>query len=74
VEAKFRIEEMPGRLADITLAIYDPFNVEIRSIDMSERKCEQLLQLIEEIKTHNGGTMRTKDELEQPNAYSRSGG
>lgn len=52
VETEFRIEGLPFRLAGVTQAVYDPLNVGIRFLDMSERKREQLLQLIEEIKTH----------------------
>lgn len=53
VETEFRIEGLPFRLAGVTQAIYDSFNVGIRFLDMSDRKREQLLQLIDEIKTHN---------------------
>jgi c-di-GMP-binding flagellar brake protein YcgR len=49
VEAEFRIEGLPFRIAGVTQAIHDPFNVGIRFLDMSERKREQLLQLMEEI-------------------------
>lgn len=49
VEVEFRIEGLPFRLAGVTQAIYDPFNVGIRFLDMSERKREQLQQLIDEI-------------------------
>jgi hypothetical protein len=34
----------------VTQAIYDPFNVGIRFLDVSVRKREQLVQLIAEIK------------------------
>ena len=50
VETEFRIDGLPFRLAGVTQAIYDPFNVGIRFLDMSERKRGQLLELIEEIK------------------------
>lgn len=49
VEVEFRIEGLPFRLGGVTQAIYDPFNVGIRFLDLSDRKREQLLQLIEEI-------------------------
>ena len=52
VETEFRIEGLPFRLAGVTQAIYDPSNVGIRFLDMSERKREQLLQLIKEIKAN----------------------
>ena len=49
VEVEFRIEGLPFRLGGVTQAIYDPFNVGIRFLDLSDRKREQLLQLIKEI-------------------------
>jgi len=53
VETEFRLEGLPFRLGGVTQAIYDKFNVGIRFLDMSDRKREQLLQLIEEIQEHN---------------------
>jgi PilZ domain len=50
VETQFRIEGLPFRLAGVTQAIYDPFNVGIRFLNISDRMREQLAQLIEEIK------------------------
>ena len=50
IEVKFCIEGMPFRFAGVTQAIYDPFNVGIRLLDVSDRKREQLVQLIAEIK------------------------
>ena len=44
------MEGLPFRLAGVTQAIYDPFNVGIRFLDMSDRKREQLQQLIDEIR------------------------
>ena len=41
---------LPFRLAGVTQAIYDPFQVGIRFLDVSERMREQLAELIEEIK------------------------
>lgn len=49
VEIEFRIENLPFRLGGVTQALYDPINVGIRFLDLSDRKREQLLQLIEEI-------------------------
>lgn len=51
VEVEFRIEGLPFRLAGVTQAIYDPLKIGIRFLDMSERKREQLTQLIDEIRT-----------------------
>jgi hypothetical protein len=49
VEVEFRIEGLPFRFGGVTQTIYDPFNVGIRFLDLSDRKREQLLHLIEEI-------------------------
>jgi hypothetical protein len=51
VEIEFRIEGLPFRLGGVTQAVYDPINVGIRFLDLSDRKREQLLELIHEIKT-----------------------
>jgi hypothetical protein len=50
VETEFHIDGLPFRLPGVTQAIYDPFNVGIRFVDITERKLEQLARLIEEIK------------------------
>jgi c-di-GMP-binding flagellar brake protein YcgR len=50
VEIQFRIEGLPFRLGGVTQALYDQFNVGVRFLDLSDRKREQLLQLIDEIK------------------------
>lgn len=52
VETEFQLEGLPFRLGGVTQAIYDPCNVGIRFIDMSERKREQLVQLIDEVAKH----------------------
>ena len=50
VEIEFRVEGLPVRLAGVTQAIYDEFNVGIRFLEVSGRKREQLAQIIEEIR------------------------
>ncbi len=50
VEVVFCIDGLPYRFAGVTQAIYDSFNVGIRFLDLSERKREQLMQLIDEIR------------------------
>lgn len=50
VEIEFRLDGIPVRLGGVTQSIHDPFNIGIRFVDISERKREQLVQLIEEIK------------------------
>lgn len=49
VETEFRIEGLPFRLGGVTQGIYDRCTVGIRFLNISERKKEQLIQLIEEI-------------------------
>jgi hypothetical protein len=49
VEVEFRIAGLPYRFGGVIQAIYDSFNVGIRFLDLSERKREQLMQLIDEI-------------------------
>jgi hypothetical protein len=49
VETEFRLEGLPFRLAGVTQAIHDRRFVGIRFLDMSERKREQVTQLMEEI-------------------------
>lgn len=62
VETEFRLEGLPFRIGGVTQAIYDKFNVGIRFLDMSDRKREQLLQLIEEIQQHNRSAEQAKRE------------
>jgi len=51
VETEFRLEGLPFRLGGVIQAVHDRgrFNIGIRFLDMSERKREQLEQLIREI-------------------------
>ena len=49
VEIEFRLEGLPFRLAGVIQAIHDRHHVGIRLLDMSDRKREQLEQLIAEI-------------------------
>lgn len=50
VEVEFLLEGLPFRLGGVTQAIIDRHTVGIRFLDMSERKREQVEQLIEEIR------------------------
>jgi hypothetical protein len=54
VETEFRLEGLPFRLGGVTQTMYDKWTVGIRFLDMSERKREQLTQLIEEIEELQG--------------------
>lgn len=49
VETEFHLEGLPFRLGGVVQAIVDRHQVGIRFLDMSERKREQVAQLIEEI-------------------------
>ena len=49
VEAEFYLRGMPFRLAGVSQVIQDKHTVGIRFLDMSERKREQLQELIAEI-------------------------
>jgi hypothetical protein len=62
VETEFFLEGLPFRLGGVVQAIQDRFHVGIRFLDMSERKREQLAQLIDEI-----------TELSERDEASRSG-
>jgi hypothetical protein len=50
VETEFRIEGLPFRLGGVIQSIHDRHNVGIRFLDVSDRKREQVEQLIEEIR------------------------
>jgi len=49
VETEFRLEGLPFRLGGVIQSIHDRNNVGIRFLDLSERKREQVLELIDEI-------------------------
>jgi c-di-GMP-binding flagellar brake protein YcgR len=46
IEVEFRMAGLPFRLSGVTQAIYDRHRIGIRFLDMSERKREQLRQLM----------------------------
>ena len=50
VETEFRLEGLPFRLGGGIQSIHDRHNVGIRFLDVSDRKREQVEQLIEEIR------------------------
>jgi hypothetical protein len=49
VETEFKVDGLPFRLAGVVQALHDRFTVGIRFLDMSRRKRDQLVQLMEEI-------------------------
>jgi len=62
IEIEFRLEGLPFRLGGVIQAIHDRNHVGIRFLDVSERKREQVEQLIEEIEEMRA--RRTLDKLE----------
>ncbi len=61
VETEFQLHGLPFRLAGVTQTIYDPHRVGIRFLDMSNRKREQLTELIGEVMEY---TMETETASE----------
>jgi len=55
VEAEFRLEGLPFRLGGVIQSIHDQQQVGLRFLDMSDRKREQVEQLIEEIEEMRAG-------------------
>ncbi len=49
VEVEFTLQGIPFRVAGVTQGIYDRRRVGVRFLDMSDRKREQLRQLLREI-------------------------
>lgn len=72
VEAEFCVDGLPFRLGGVTQAIYDPFNVGIRFLDVSERKREQLLQLVEEIDEQNARAVQSGSETQEESPVSEN--
>jgi c-di-GMP-binding flagellar brake protein YcgR len=56
VETEFHLEGLPFRLGGVVQSIHDRHHIGIRFLDMSERKREQVTQLIAEIKEMHGET------------------
>jgi hypothetical protein len=54
IEIEFHLEGLPFRLGGVVQAIHDRHHIGIRYLDISDRKREQLAQLIEEIKEAYG--------------------
>jgi c-di-GMP-binding flagellar brake protein YcgR len=62
VETEFRLEGLPFRLGGVIQAIRDRQNVGIRFLDMSDRKREQVEQLIEEMEEQQESREAAKPE------------
>jgi PilZ domain len=54
VETEFRLEGLPFRLGGVVQSIHDRHNVGIRFLDVSERKREQVEQLIADMRAGEG--------------------
>jgi c-di-GMP-binding flagellar brake protein YcgR len=61
VETEFRLEGLPFRLGGVIQAIHGPHNVGIRFLDMSQRKREQVEQLIQEIEGQRSRSAAAKE-------------
>ncbi|HEY1580055.1 MAG TPA: PilZ domain-containing protein [Terracidiphilus sp.] len=72
VEAEFCVDGLPFRLGGVTQAIYDPFNVGIRFLDVSERKGEQLSQLVAEIKEQKSRAAQSDPEKQERQASEKT--
>jgi c-di-GMP-binding flagellar brake protein YcgR len=57
VETEFHLEGLPFRLGGVIQAIHDRNTVGIRFLDLSERKRQQVLELIEEIQQIHARTL-----------------
>ncbi len=62
VETEFHLDGLPFRLGGVIQAIHSPFSVGVRFLDMSERKREQVSELIEEIEAQPDATGATADK------------
>ncbi|MDE3202048.1 MAG: PilZ domain-containing protein [Acidobacteriota bacterium] len=66
VETEFRLHGLPFRLGGVTQTIYDPHRVGIRFLNMSDRKREQLSELIGEVMEHTSETEADSEEKGVP--------
>ncbi len=66
VEAEFNLEGMPFLLGGVIQSIHDPHNVGIRFLDVSQRKREQVDQLIAEIEHARTRPAAPGDEGAEP--------
>ena len=69
VEVEFVLDGLPFRLGGVTQSLHDKRTVGIRFLDMSERKREQLRQVIEELDQKRGDP---EEDEAQPQAEIRT--
>jgi hypothetical protein len=62
VETEFKLDGMPFRLAGVVQAVHDKFTVGIRFLDTSQRKREQLQELMQEIAEMKVGGQGLRDQ------------
>ncbi len=73
VETEFRLEGLPFRLGGVIQAIHNRNTVGIRFLDLSERKRQQVAELIGEIEqVHAAQTMAEAEPAEKPAAPAAS--
>jgi len=65
VETEFRLQGLPFRLGGVTQAIHDRNTVGIRFLDLSDRKREQVSDLIEEIEQMRADSMPAEPSAAQ---------
>jgi hypothetical protein len=63
VEVEFKLEGLPFRLAGVTQSVQGHHKVGVRFLDISERKREQLVELIKELDEY----LKEQQEDEQVN-------
>lgn len=66
VEIEFHLDGLPFRLAGVTQSIHKRHKVGVRFLSVSDRKREQLVELIAEIKE-----IRARITVQDPNAPAR---
>jgi PilZ domain len=74
IEVELRIEGLPFRLAGVTQSIHNSNSVGIRFLDVSERKRDQLVQLIEDLEEFLKARSTEKDAVHPDNVREISSG
>jgi hypothetical protein len=72
IEVEFRIEGLPFRLAGVTQSIHDAHHVGIRFLNVSDRKREQLLQLIEEMEEFLKAPQAAKKPVDEDSLHGEA--
>jgi len=72
IEVEFRIEGLPFRLGGVTQSIHDAHHVGIRFLNVSDRKREQLLQLIQEMDEFLRAPRAGKKPVDEDSLHSQA--